>query len=378
MRSANFGVLLASVLALLSCGDASRRLDEHITCDAAGCACAAGFGDCDGDPANGCEVTLENPDHCGVCGHSCLGGSCVAGSCQPTLVSTWGLTEDLAATDNTLYFGGNDGGNGENEWILRAEASAWPEPWAVGVVDLPYVIGAGPEEVYVASWAYFPDIGDWACTALHAYPLNDPAHPRYLGEAEGWQAFAGGGYVYWHLPSYASVRSRMGSTERETVSFPSPEPGWLVGASDVGAYFLVDGDPFVVLHDGGPPVARLIEGFSGDVHDMKPAKNGEIFVRTDAGILRGRPGSGTSYSLVASSEDLGEVWRMALDDTHVYITQPPDILARVPRKGGPKEIVATGVLPDEDFAILEEVIYYRDHVVGSLVRLAKPAPAGLD
>ncbi|NOY91673.1 MAG: hypothetical protein GXP55_10770, partial [Deltaproteobacteria bacterium] len=55
--------------------------------------CADGFGDCDGDPANGCEVTLsDTADHCGSCdvactpGHgsaSCVASACVFGACDP-------------------------------------------------------------------------------------------------------------------------------------------------------------------------------------------------------------------------------------------------------------------------------------------------------
>jgi len=54
--------------------------------------CTDGFGDCDGDPTNGCEVTLsDTADHCGSCdtacapGHgsaSCALSSCVFGACD--------------------------------------------------------------------------------------------------------------------------------------------------------------------------------------------------------------------------------------------------------------------------------------------------------
>ncbi|MFO0565281.1 MAG: hypothetical protein U0263_06440 [Polyangiaceae bacterium] len=58
-------------------------------CTKAGCsiaACNAGHADCDGERANGCEVsTADDPAHCGACGHACstAGGSakCVAGVC---------------------------------------------------------------------------------------------------------------------------------------------------------------------------------------------------------------------------------------------------------------------------------------------------------
>jgi hypothetical protein len=53
--------------------------------------CAAGFGDCDGDPLNGCETALNTITNCGMCGHTCsqnngveacMGGSCVVQSCS--------------------------------------------------------------------------------------------------------------------------------------------------------------------------------------------------------------------------------------------------------------------------------------------------------
>ena len=45
--------------------------------------CAAGFADCDGAAANGCEVDLGTAAHCGGCGAACAAGqSCVMGECR--------------------------------------------------------------------------------------------------------------------------------------------------------------------------------------------------------------------------------------------------------------------------------------------------------
>lgn len=55
------------------------------TCAAETCGfqCSAGFGNCDMNPANGCETTFAtDPLNCGVCGKSCAGQACVNGVCQ--------------------------------------------------------------------------------------------------------------------------------------------------------------------------------------------------------------------------------------------------------------------------------------------------------
>jgi hypothetical protein len=54
--------------------------------------CAAGFADCDGDPQNGCEVETDTDElHCGGCGVAChadgprvTAAACVAGACRLT------------------------------------------------------------------------------------------------------------------------------------------------------------------------------------------------------------------------------------------------------------------------------------------------------
>jgi hypothetical protein len=49
--------------------------------------CQSGFGNCDGNAANGCETVLAtNPNNCGACGHVCAVAhgtpACGAGACQ--------------------------------------------------------------------------------------------------------------------------------------------------------------------------------------------------------------------------------------------------------------------------------------------------------
>jgi hypothetical protein len=88
------------------------------TCDAtAGCggACNERFGDCDGDPATGCEASLSARETCGDCGTACAAGelcqedtsgaSCVS-SCTAGLVECSGSCVDLGSS--ILHCGGCD------------------------------------------------------------------------------------------------------------------------------------------------------------------------------------------------------------------------------------------------------------------------------
>lgn len=101
--------LLASVMNCGMCGRACSGAGA--TCSAGTCgtaSCAAGTGDCDGNMANGCEATLATDTrNCGACGRvcafarasaSCSGGSCVLGSCSADYANCNGLAADGCET----------------------------------------------------------------------------------------------------------------------------------------------------------------------------------------------------------------------------------------------------------------------------------------
>jgi len=58
--------------------------------------CSAGFADCDGNTANGCEADLNGTAHCGRCGAGCaMGQACVGGSCSSAPATTATLLNGL-------------------------------------------------------------------------------------------------------------------------------------------------------------------------------------------------------------------------------------------------------------------------------------------
>ncbi|MDO9022136.1 MAG: hypothetical protein Q7V43_34735, partial [Myxococcales bacterium] len=103
-----------------ACGRACATANASAACAAGRCAivrCDAGYGDCDGDPGNGCETALgADARHCGACGVVCGGGTvCANGACAPrpgttvisgpTVVNTVRAAVNGAAGSTTLRLG---------------------------------------------------------------------------------------------------------------------------------------------------------------------------------------------------------------------------------------------------------------------------------
>lgn len=71
-----------------ACGTKCTIANGTGTCESGSCkvaTCNAGYGDCDGDPTNGCEQSLTTNVHCGACNTACTVvngvGSCTTGTC---------------------------------------------------------------------------------------------------------------------------------------------------------------------------------------------------------------------------------------------------------------------------------------------------------
>ncbi len=53
---------------------------SHVICNGGSCGgCTAGWGDCNNNPADGCETQLNSGSNCGACGNSCCGSFCGCG-----------------------------------------------------------------------------------------------------------------------------------------------------------------------------------------------------------------------------------------------------------------------------------------------------------
>jgi hypothetical protein len=73
------------------------------TCSGGLCTCTgAGLSNC----TTACTNLLTDSNHCGACGHSCLGGLCLAGACQPVAVTAAlsGPPQVFGVDNDNVYF----------------------------------------------------------------------------------------------------------------------------------------------------------------------------------------------------------------------------------------------------------------------------------
>lgn len=112
-----------------ACGACGNACDNG-ACVGGSCQCSGSFADCDGKPENGCETDLASSvDSCGACGHGCLGGGCDAGACMPVLFANEPdrfVTGGIVRVDDQLYFADTKYAGGLQSRIVRVPVAGGP------------------------------------------------------------------------------------------------------------------------------------------------------------------------------------------------------------------------------------------------------------
>jgi hypothetical protein len=180
---------LLSLLALCACDRIwsieSRALDAHLRCEGGACVCTGGFDDCDGAGDNGCETDLSSSeDHCGACGHGCLGGECSGGRCLPATLAEVASPSTMAHVEGHLYIGS----------CLKPMLSRLPTS------------GGAPEVVVEDTGTCVAAIASAEDTLYYAthegvFSLSlaaSPPVPVQLADNQASFLSAGNGHVYWN------------------------------------------------------------------------------------------------------------------------------------------------------------------------------------
>ncbi len=339
-----------------------------------------------------------NPDHCGGCGHSCLGGDCSAGQCQPIAIAVSESTPTgLTVDGNYVYFASARSG-----FIKRVEKSGaaipetlannrtgWPRDIVMAAGNLfftegPYVYRLVPDgsklpEVWYnmvwssgTAWELATDSGQAGVTAAATSVMWwDPDYVMYGAAAaatvQGSKVEQGGpgdpgdvvldkSFFFWsrrgngHNNGYVRASTRSSSPTAATIA--------------------TIGHPVALAFDGSYlywASAGIDDEATDDTTDVKP-KSGSIY--RSAYVT----GTATWQAPQLLVKDIQSPWDIVVDENWVYWTSYDEgTVNKVLKTGGAKITLASGEVVPFNIAQDKVSIYWTrsSHPNGGVARLAK-------
>jgi hypothetical protein len=166
-----------------SCGAACSLANATSTCATGTCeiqSCNSGWGNCDGVTANGCETSLTTLTNCGSCGAACslanATATCATGACEiASCDSGWGNCDGNTANgcETQLNSDTNCGGCGVSCTVPNGTGTCATGTCEVASCNSGYDYCDGPGNVSLG------------CELNHTTSLNSCATATYLGEMCG-------------------------------------------------------------------------------------------------------------------------------------------------------------------------------------------------
>ena len=297
----------------------------------------------DDAPTCGPEIDLEtDPEHCGECEHSCLGGACVARQCQAfTLATQQGETRQLLVDDDFIYY--------------TTPGSVKRIPKDARVIE---TIATYPGRGFRV--ALFGDYIYWTTrdTGLVARAIAKPGQTTEMlatGQGDVGGLVADGETVWWNnYPTGGRIFSRVIAPTGVPVELLPPTDD-LTGMRlvDETLYFLRDRAGLFAMPAEGGVVTPIATG----VGTFEMAIDGDDVFLAQAdrlAILRVSLKDGT----VQRVTDANGPWGIVVDETHVYFANEfGDTVARAPKTGGPAEVLAEVDLP-VGIAVDRKAVYW--------------------
>lgn len=347
--------------------------------------CATGLGDCDGNPANGCETdTTTDEANCGSCGNACTVGTCSASTCQtPTVLATGIPTAGNLATDGTSLFFGSGGLAPQ-----YPDGSVRSVPLAGGtqttlVSNIPTVEGIALDgsNVVFTSLGHTSNFDDGF---LGRVPKIGGTH-EVLSANQGYSLWVENvsGTYYWINAGTAAnqwadgaVRSAVGGANPTTIATETNPTGVVVEGGYV--YWLSGGSPGGSWNDGA--LRRQAVGGGSTETLVSPlasagqmiAVNGNIYFAVENAVLTVSTAAPTTPTTFNS--DPNDAGRFATDGTYLYWTEPAGRVVRKPLAGGALQVLAQGYSQPYGILVYAGYVYFTARGTGvadgSLHRLA--------
>lgn len=320
----------------------------------------------------------HDPDHCGACGHGCLGGECLSGACQPVLLrseggSPWDIALDL---DHVYWLNGSgtvqrmtkqgvgaavlrsglfnvsqiavDGGM--VFWSLHGpDIAAEGMPTSGGTVVAYGNMGIGAGALALDATYVYWSITDasWSSITLMKTPrAGGPMTPVVPAPVRAGSVATDGGYLYW-----------VESTSTAETPVPTKVGGLRRALANVGPV-----ESLVTSHDIGSLAfdnSHVYWVYAGTY--ASPWWTG--------GEIRRMPKSGGApETVVALPSNANEI---AVDDHDVYWVSSDGLaVQKVSKTGGPIVTLASGGNP-KAIALDDVAVYWVDPTLGTVSKVAK-------
>jgi hypothetical protein len=337
-------------------------------------ACSGTFADCNKDLAkDGCEIdTASDAGNCGACGFSCEGAACAGGRCQPKqIIGNQGNPGQLVLDLDYAYWS-NYGAGGIYGSIYRVRKDS---------VN-PTLIAGGSDTSENSAWGIATSDGTssvfwttYGASSHVATALKVGGQRSVVASTTGRLRGAAldGSYLYWaNYEQNAILRVNM------TVSGAPVEP--VAQGASVSR-------PNTIAFDGAS-VYWSNEGIAQSTTAGTPtsqASTGSIVAVTKASIGAASP----AITTLATGQDKPR--GLVVDDTNVYWTNvgtaaSSGAIARVAKDGSAAQavtIIASALGTPRELALCtgggcsgDSYLYASIYGTGSIVRVAKNAPAG--
>jgi hypothetical protein len=325
------GALSTSIANCGACGVACEA-GSHETplCSAGTCirVCDAGFADCNGDPADSCEVDVKSDvDHCGACERSCK-EACVKGACDVlTLAAGQDGPGAVALDDESVYWANLSGFTAGTGSILKMGKGGGAAVTLAGGQDVPQGIALDATSIYWVNMGTPPAFTDGSVWTTAKDGSGVPAEIA-AGQAAPFGIAVQGSALYWTTADQIMtidmaspgaqpvILAGSQSRPREVVAV-----GTVLYWVNVGTFTnqMPNADGSVMmLPQGGAPVALASELTlaSGLIVDSAAS---HLYWTVEGAIMRA-PVGGASAEVFVDELPLAP-WKIAADTATVYWTE---------------------------------------------------------
>jgi len=315
--------------------------------------------------------TQTDPNNCGLCGHSCLGGACLGGACQPLLLASGQDAVGIAVDATTAYWVA-----GDNPGALMKVSKTGGKATALA--------GSLGEPVFLAQDAAYLYVGDRVKGVLRVAKQDASTKILTSTGVDGFGSYGGivvaGGYVYFTTRDSVMKVPVDGSSDAAKVASGHP----LAITADSSYVYWTNGATGTAEKTDGTVVRAPLGGgtetplASGQPHAGPLAVDAQnIYWMTgnmNSGKLMKKPLSDTSSSVTLFSweNDRRAPLDMAADTSFVYwVDKYKGTVMRSPKNPGAPTVALASNQGLLQMIAVDDTAFFWTNLEGKVMKLAK-------